>query len=328
MGRFETTGPVEDRAVEHSVVALAWGMQLGAGGASDGSLGVRSNVPGALAVLRHAPLYAAFPEEIEEAFGVLERHVMLGPHLFPVAVPVLPFLFDFIRRRSLLAERISLVIARYAARAATLEAPFRERFDQIIVDHKDEIVDWLGRHDRAVAALAIHVPQLRADVLTAIEYAHRLAPCVLLALIELGVAPGKSRAIAMRTLDRTDITVNARMAAAAFLARHGQHTPDLCTRIDAALPPSAPGALERYVAELWKPTIDRPVVAPQLHDGQVVFAGEQLVVVRAGAHTVTMRWPNAAVKRGDTIKVGLTAHGQPKLALVTDGDGRVTVVDF
>ena len=33
----------------------------------------RAGYPGALAVLRHAPLYVTFPEEIEEAFGVYAR---------------------------------------------------------------------------------------------------------------------------------------------------------------------------------------------------------------------------------------------------------------
>ena len=103
---------------------------------------------------------------------------------------------------------------------------------------------------------------------------------------------------------------------------------DLRTRIDAALPPSAAGALERFVNELWKPTIDRPVVAPKLHEAEVVFVGEKLVLVRAGSRSVTLPWQGAALHRGDRIKVGITAHGKPKLALVTAPDGRVTVIDF
>ena len=85
---------------EHSVIELPWGMLRGALGASDGSAGAKANVPSALAVLRHATLYRAVPDEIEEAFEVLERHAMCAGQLYPVAISVLPFLFDMLRRES------------------------------------------------------------------------------------------------------------------------------------------------------------------------------------------------------------------------------------
>jgi len=328
MGRFESTGPVEVRAVEHSVVELPWNVIRGALGASDGSVGPHSNVPSALAVLRHAPLYMTLPVEVDEAFHVLEQHAMSGETLYPVAVTVVPFLFDIIRRGSPLGLRIADLIAQYTARAGSLEPQQRELLLQIVSDHALEIAGWLGRYDRPAAALALYVPRLRADFMAAVERSTRLAPCVLLALIDLGAAPGKSLEIAIHILDSADAPDNARMAAAAFLARYGESTPDLRTRIDAALPPSAPAALERYVLELWKPSIDRPVVAPRLHDAEVVFVGEKLVLVRAGSRSVTLPWEGATMKRGDQLQVGITAHGKPKLAVVTDGDGRVTVIDF
>lgn len=327
MGRFDATGPVEVRSLQHSVCELPWGVVGGALGPSDGSAGLHSNVPSALAVMRHAPLYASAPEEIEEAFFVLENHVMRGERLYPVAVTVLPFLFEMVRRGSALGERITDLIAKYAARATALE-PHHVQLKLIIADHELEIVGWLGRYDRAAAALAIHVVALRAAFLAAIARSSRLAPSVLVALIDLGSAPGKSIEIAMQILDRETMSSHARMAAAAFLARYGEQTPDLRSRIDAALPPSAPAAIERYVGELWKPTVERPVVAPQLHEAEVVFVGEKLVLVRTGSRSVTLPWSGATMKRGDKLKIGITAHGQPKLAFVTDGEGRVIVVDF
>jgi hypothetical protein len=99
-------------------------------------------------------------------------------------------------------------------------------------------------------------------------------------------------------------------------------------RIDAALPPSAPAALATFVGKLWIPRIERPVVAPKLLDAEVVFAGEKLVLVRAGARTVTLRWPDAQLSKGDVIQVGITAHGQPKLVVLTEPDGHVRVIDF
>jgi hypothetical protein len=63
----------------------------------------------------------------------------------------------------------------------------------------------------------------------------------------------------------------------------------------------------------------RPVVAPKLHEAEVVFAGEKLVLVRAGERTVTVPWVNANVSRGDRIKVGITAHGQAQLVVLDDG---------
>jgi hypothetical protein len=120
----------------------------------------------------------------------------------------------------------------------------------------------------------------------------------------------------------------ARMCAAAFLARFGEDTPDMRTRVDAALPPSAPAALRAFVGKLWTPTISRPKVAPKLYEAEVVFAGEKLVLVRAGNRSVTLPWHDAPVGRGDLIKVGITAHGQPKLAVVTEPDGSVRIIDF
>jgi hypothetical protein len=72
----------------------------------------------------------------------------------------------------------------------------------------------------------------------------------------------------------------------------------------------------------------RPVVAPKLYNAEVVFAGARLVLVRAGEKSVTLPWVDAPVGRGDVIRIGITAHGQPKLALITEADGSVTVVDF
>src|SRR5258708_4002917 len=136
MGRFEPTGAVEVRSLEHSVADLPWGVLRGAYGPSDGSAGARSNVPSALAVLRHAPVYLPFPDEIDEAFAVLERHAVDHGQLFPVAVTIAPFLFDILRRGSLVAERITDVIAEYTAAAATLDDELlARRLVEIVVDH-------------------------------------------------------------------------------------------------------------------------------------------------------------------------------------------------
>ena len=87
-------------------------------------------------------------------------------------------------------------------------------------------------------------------------------------------------------------------------------------------------ALGNLVARLWVPTIERPVVAPKLCAAEVVFAGEKLVLVRAGSRSVTIPWRDAPLQRGDVLQVGISAHGQPKLVVMTAPDGRVTVIDF
>ena len=76
MGRFESTRSIDVPGLEHSVVALPWGVLRGAFGPSDGTAGAGSNVPSAISVLRHATLYLKVPEEIDEAFGVLEQHAI------------------------------------------------------------------------------------------------------------------------------------------------------------------------------------------------------------------------------------------------------------
>ena len=328
MARFGPTGAVDVPGLAHSVVELPWGVLRGALGPSDGSAGAGSNVPSALAVLRHARLYLRFPEELDDAFGVLETHAIRHGVLYPVAITVVPFLFDILRRETLVGERITDLIAEYASAAGTLEPPLRARILEVIADHGREILGWIGRHDRAVAALAIYVPALRVEVFSAIAEATAVGPEILLALIDLGDAPGRTIELALAMLDGDDTSDHARMAAAAFLARYGERTPELRTRIDAALPPLAPAALRRFVGKLWTPTIDRPVVAPRLYDAEVVFAGEKLVLVRAGNRSVTLPWRNSNVGKGDIIKVGITAHGQPKLAVVTDDEGCVRVIDF
>ena len=308
---------------------LPWGVLRGALGPSDGSAGALSNVPSALAVLRHAPLYAAYPDEIEEAFEVLERHAIRHRLLYPVAVTVTPFLLDFMRRGNPLSARIAEVIAEYTAAAMTLEEDQCERLLDLLVLHEREILGWMGTYDRPLAALAIHVPALRGPYLAKLAEASSVSPFALLALIELGSAPGKTELLALEMLDDKSQHEVARGAAAAFLVHHATDlTPALRERIDAALTPAMPATLANLVTRLWEPTIVRPVVAPKLHEAQVMFAGEKLVLVKAGARTVTLPWVNAPVVKGDTLKVGITTHGKPKLALLTDTDGRVTIVDF
>lgn len=327
MGRFEPTGPVDIPGLEHSVVDLAWGVLRGARGPSDGSAGAASNVPSALGVVRHAEIYANYPQEIEEAFGVLEQHVIKDGQLYPVALAALPFLFSAVRKISPIRERIADLIALYVSAASSLEAPLGERVLELIADQSGEVIRWLGRHDRALAALAVHTPGLRAAYLAAIEGAERVEPEALLALIELGEAPGETQALALAMFEDPDTTGAARMAAAAFLARFGKHTPEQLMRIDAALPPSAPVTLRDFV-RFWNPNLTRPVVAPKLFDAEVLFTGKKLVVVKVNSSSVTLPWEGADVGSGDRLKVGLTTHGQPKLAVVTDWKGNVRVIDF
>jgi hypothetical protein len=328
MGRFEPTGKIDVPGLEHSVAELPWGVLRGALGPSDGTAGALSNVPSALAVIRHAPLYAACPEEIDEAFEVLERHAIRHRLLYPVAVTIAPFLFDFMRRSSPLSARIAEVIAEYAAAAGTLEDHLRDRLFFLIENHEKEILGWFGVHDRALAALAIHVEALREPYLAKVAAATTVSPFALLALLELGQAPGKTELLALEMLDDRTTHDIARGAAAAFLAKLGELTPALRERIDVALTPAMPAALANLVTRLWSPTIQRPVVAPKLRAAEVVFAGEKLVLVRAGTQTVTLPWLNAPLHKGDVIQVGITAHGKAKIALLTESDGSVTVIDF
>jgi hypothetical protein len=331
MGRFGSTGAVDVPDLEHSIVDLRWGILRGKYGPSDGSVGAKCNVPSALSVVRHAVLYLSLPDEIDEAFSVLERHAIDRGQLYPVAVTIVPFLLDTLRRGvpAPVDERVADVIALYAGAATTLEdKQLASKLLGIVGDHARAIVGWLGRFDRALAALAIHVPALREPLLAELVAAPRIAPEILLALAEFDAIPPKAIAIAHVLLDGADSSDAARMAGAAFLARHGDGTPELQTRIDAALPPSAQGALRAFVRELWSPTIARVVVAPKLLDAEVVFCGEKLVLVRAGVRTVTLPWAGATVMRGDRLKVGITAHGQPKLVMLTGADGLVRVIDL
>jgi hypothetical protein len=328
VGRFDPTGPLDVPGLAHSVAELSWGVMRGANGPSDGTAGAGSNVPSALGVLRHAAIYAGVPAEIDEAFSVLETHVMRHDVLYPVAVAVVPILFHTLRKPSPVNARIANTIGRYATLASSLEAPLAHRLHQILVDHSYELVRWLGTHDRALAAVALNVPALRQVFLAAVEGAERVNPEILLALLEMGEAPGDTIPLAIAMLDGADATGEQRMAAAAFLSKLGAPDPQLGSRIDAALPPTADVSLRTFVDKLWSPTVIRPVVAPTLHDAEVVFTGKELVIVRAAGKSVTLPWKAAHVSKGDRLQVGLTRHGEPKLAVVTDWKGGVRVVDF
>jgi hypothetical protein len=317
---------------EHSVANLSWAVLRGALGPSDGSAGAASNVPSALGVLRHPDIYAGVPEEIEEAFAVLEQHAVREGVVYPVAVAVMPFLFDILRRKasSIVAPRIADVIARYvaASRSSGVDANLTENLLTQVTDQSGEVIRWFGRYDRALAALAVHVPALRELYIAAVEGAEQVAPEALLALVELGVAPGETVELALALLDGADAIDITRTAAAAFLAKFAKQSPELAVRLDAVLPPSAPGALRNFLIGLWSPSIVRPVVAPKLFDAEVVFTGKKLVLVKAGSRSVTLPWEGADLPRGAHLQVGLTIHGEPKLALVTDWKGNVRVIDF
>jgi hypothetical protein len=328
VGRFEPTGPLDVPGLAHSVAELSWGVMRGANGPSDGTAGAGSNVPSALGVLRHAAIYAGVPAEIDEAFAVLETHVMRHDVLYPVSVAVVPILLHTLRKPSSVNGRIANVIGRYATVMSSLEAPLAKRLEQILVDHSYELVRWLGTHDRALGAIMLNVPALRPVILAAVEGAERVSPEILLALLELGEAPGDSIPLALAMLDGPDATGEQRMAAAAFLSKLGAPDAQLAARIDAALPLNADITLRTFVDKLWSPTVIRPVVAPKLYDAEVVFTGKQLVIVRAAGKSVTLPWKDAQVAKGERVQVGLTAHGEPKLAIVTDWKGGVRVVDF
>lgn len=329
MGRFEPTGPVDVPGLEHSVANLSWGVLRGALGPSDGSAGAASNVPSALGVLRHAEIYRAVPDEIEEAFAVLERHVMREGQLYPVVVAAVPFLLAVMRKPSQVSARIAELIARYAACAGTLEQPIHARLLQILGDSGGEIIRWFGVYDRPLGALAIHVPALREPFIAAIEGAERVSAEILLAIVELDLreAPGETEKAARDLIENADDELS-RMSAAAFLARFGDHPPALRSRIDSSLPPSAATSLKRVTGGLWVPTVTRPVVAPKLYDAEIMFTGKKLVIVKAGTKSVTLPWEDAKLAPGDRLQIGLSSHGQPKLAVVTDRAGNVRVIDF
>ena len=103
--------------------------------------------------------------------------------------------------RSPISGRIASLVARYASLRDTLEKPLANRLTQILTDHSGDVVRWLGRFDRALAALAVHVPELRDVFIAAVEGAERIAPEILLALAELGEAPGDSIELAWEMLE-------------------------------------------------------------------------------------------------------------------------------
>jgi hypothetical protein len=201
MGRFEPTAEVDVPHLKHSVIELSWGALRGAHGPSDGSMGGHSNVPSALAVIRHAQIFSGIPEEIDDAFRVLEDHAIHRGLLYPVAITVTPFLFDCMRRSSPVSERLADVIASYAAAIGSLDVQLATRMRAIFIDHSDAIMAWAGRFDRALAAVVVYVSELRSAYLNVIASTPAVSPYALLALIELGAPPNAAITAAADLLD-------------------------------------------------------------------------------------------------------------------------------
>jgi hypothetical protein len=305
---------------------VAWAEQIGAFGPSDGRGGPISNVPGALAVLRDAHLYRETPEELAEALEVLETHVVAEGTLYPVAVAALPFLFELIEREVPHAGELAEVIASYGAAIETLAPAPRAAMRTLLLAKREVILGWVGKFPLAAAGMAVHAPWLRNGYLAALDAGRGVGAIGFLALLELDATVRGAVQAAIAALGGGEPTT--RMAAAAFLAGRPDLTPDVATRVDAELPPHAEAALANLTGGLWEPIIKRPRVAPQLREGRVVFVGPKLVLVKVGERTVTLPWPDAQVRKGDVLRIGITAHYQPKLVILADASGQVKVVDF
>ena len=186
------------RWLEHSVVELPWNVLRGALGPSDGSAGAASNVPSALAVLRHAQLYLRCSRG---ARGRVRRARAPRDPSRPAlpgrdhdhAVPVRHRAPRLAHRRAHHRSDRGVRVGRQHARAAAARSPGR-------ADRRSRRRDpRLARplrprrspRSRSTSPRCARTSSPRSPMRTAV------APELLLALVDLGDAPGRTIELAL-----------------------------------------------------------------------------------------------------------------------------------
>ena len=219
----------------------------------------------------------AVPEEIDEAFGVLEHHAIRHGHLFPVALATLPFLFArcaVARRRRAHHRAHRAVRRRVDARARAARA----FLDLIVPITPARSFAGSATHDRAlVRDRDARVRAARPICAPRSSTAETFAPVVLLALVDLGESARAAQLLALAMLDAETTRracVPPRSSRATASARRSCRR-DRCR----AATVGGGRAAQPSSGELWTPTVHAAAVAPKLFDAEVMFAGKKFVLV-------------------------------------------------
>ena len=327
MGRFDPTGPVDANA--HSVASLRWETQLGALGPTDGSAGAASNVPSALSVLRHAQLYAAVSRgDRRSVRASSSTHAIRHGQLYPGRARDAAVLFATLRARHARrrahrrSDRDVHGRVAHARGAAARAFPRSDRLAR-------EATSCAGsaRTTAHSCAIALRVPELRTDLLAGARVAERSRrSCCSRSSISapLPAAPTMSRTRCSTTPTTRSADVRGRVPRALWRAHAGAAVAHRCRAAAVGAP-----ALRNYVGELWTPTVKRPAVAPKLLTPRSMFAGEKVVLVKAGDAARRAAVGERRVSSAATsCRSASPCTASPKLALVTDAAGAVRVVEF
>lgn len=234
---------------------------------------------------------------------------------YPVSVAIVPFVVALVDGgcdpTGELAEGLE-----YIGCALRTEDAFEAAVKAAIAGHAATILGWRDDHNRVVARLGAAMPELRPRWLAILASAPILTTEEYLGLATLPEAP--AWAIERARDDASNL------GAAILLARRGALDPALTRTIEATLAPRVV-ALHSDVISAFGLEVPR-VRAPfdgQLHDGRVVFASKALVLVRTADRDVTFRIPDTGAVRDEAVRVGWSAHGEPRVLERRGPDGAV-----
>jgi len=325
---------------QKAVQRVDWKALSGAYGPSDGSVRstgrlmdgtsvetVLGNVPEALTLL--ATERDTESDEWADAMDVLCSHVSHQGDIYEVTPRVVPFIFDLLSMPEVagprgLAECLVLwaeSAKRYEASAQPEDRALGRSLDAALALHAPEVAGWLGGDlEQEAVLVAAYSSRLRAPVLAAVQAQHRPSFSAYIAMTLIGEWPEWMHQRAAKALGCDDAM--ERLAAAAFIACSGRVPDDLLPQLDAILTPDAAAKLTAAFdrpLELKIPRLRAPWRGP-LAEAAVIFAGPKLVVVRTTDNrSFTLHWPQAAVEKGARVRVGISAHGEPRVVEWEDG---------
>lgn len=248
---------------------------------------------------------------------VLYGHGWHQSTIYPVTAAIAPFLIQLIEARRDGDGELARGLEVFACAATDpANAPHGDGVIAALAAHAGTIVGWREERAQTVVVVAVHVPAVRELWLAALQASH-------ISTVEyfgLAALPNPPEWAADRARQDPDD-----VGAAVLLAAHTTLAPELARIVERTITPLTVDTFGDLLAVL---NLDIPEVrAPcDLVPATVVFAGGNLVLVRVGDRNVTCKVTNTGLKMGDQVRVGISAHGEPRMLELRGEDGTVVTL--
>ena len=255
--------------------------------------------------------------------------------MLPFTAELVPLLFELVAASQDWArEDVAMVLHRAVTTAADLpespqEQSLQDCVDAVLVAHMDALVSWMETELETLAVFtALDLPRSSERFLARLEPREQLPAQLYAALAAL------SDEYPAWCLDRAILALKSdeplkRSAAAAFLACGEELEslavmhPDLIDLVARSLTRGTAAILERELGLPMELEIP-PVVGPpqELVDATIIFAGASLIRAKVeDGKLITVRGLATSLKKGDTVRLGLSHGGEPLVVEYTLEDG-------